>query len=65
MSFTRAAPYPSPIDLICALCGIQVASLEQSEEICEQMDFDSRSCPHCHRTYGEARREEGWLFTQG
>lgn len=61
----RATDYPSAIDLVCALCSTVVSSLEQSEEICREMDNDARSCPHCCRTYGEARREEGLLWTQG
>lgn len=65
MTLKRAADYPSAIDLVCALCATPVSSLEQSDEICRDMDFDSKTCPHCYRTYGEARREEGMLFTQG
>lgn len=65
MKMTRATDYPSSIDLICALCGVRVSSLGKSEQICREMDFDSRICPHCSRMYGEARREEGLLFTSG
>lgn len=65
MKLSRAAPYPSEIDLLCALCAAQVSSIEQAEEICRDMDSDGKTCPHCIRTYGEARREEGLLFTQG
>lgn len=65
MSLTRAADYPSGIDMVCALCAIQVSSLAQAEEICREMDFDSKTCPHCCRTYGEARREERAYLTQG
>ncbi len=62
MKLTRATDYPSPIDMACALCGIQFNSLEQSGTICQEMDFDDKSCPHCYRTYGEARREEDLLY---
>ncbi len=65
MTLYRAAPYPSEIDMMCALCAVKVSSLEQAEEICRDMDNDGRTCPHCCRTYGEARREEGLLWTQG
>ena len=64
-SLRRGADYPSAIDLVCALCATQVSSLEQSDEICRDMDADQKTCPHCFRTYGEARREEGLLWTQG
>jgi hypothetical protein len=55
---TRAADNPSEIDRVCALCGVQVNSLEEADEICRDMDFEGKTCPHCCRTYGEARREE-------
>ena len=46
-------------DQICGLCGVKVNSSDQANEILQGMDTDSKTCPHCCRTYGEARREEG------
>jgi len=43
----------------CGLCGVKVNSSDQANEILQGMDTDSKTCPHCCRTYGEARREEG------
>lgn len=65
MTLRRAADYPSAIDLVCALCGVNTGSLGRATEICRDMDTDQKTCPHCCRSYGEARREEGLLWTQG
>lgn len=59
MTLMRAAPYPSEIDKVCALCGTYTGSVVQAERICRDMDTDAKTCPHCLRTYGEARIEEG------
>lgn len=65
MPLLRGAKFPSPIDTVCALCGTIVSSVDEGDQICRDMDFDGKSCPHCCRTYGEARREEGLLMAQG
>lgn len=44
---------------ICGLCGKNVGSSDLANEILQGMDVDSKTCPYCHRTYGEASREEG------
>jgi hypothetical protein len=43
----------------CGLCGIRVTSSDQAKEILLDMDADGKTCPHCFRTFGAARREEG------
>lgn len=42
----------------CQLCGAEVNSEQQRDEIEEDMEFDNKSCGHCGRTFREAREEE-------
>jgi hypothetical protein len=65
MALRAAVPDDAEIYKVCALCGSLVATRELADEICRDMDTDAKTCPHCCRTYGEARREEGIYYTQG
>jgi hypothetical protein len=49
---------PIPDDMcVCLLCGLLVP-IDHARQIERDIDNDSKSCPCCCRTYGEARREE-------
>ena len=41
----------------CPLCGMPITPA-QANDVEQDMEFESKSCPVCCRSYAEARREE-------